>query len=664
MLTPSIAASAALALLSAPASSALQDSDLHDSETWARFQSQAATEFGESGAEAARFLERFRPERDATAVDVALLMDNLRLALEAREEFPWAQKISDELFWNDVLPYAVLDETRENWRPAMLERTRPIVKDAQTIEEAVQAINRDLYDLVNVHYNTGRKRPNASPAESIAQGRATCTGLTVLFVDACRSVGIPARAAGVAKWHDDRGNHTWPEIWDGERWRFTGADEYDQNGLDRGWFVSDASQAKPLSEGDVDHAVWATSWRTTGHSFPLVWNRGYRGVHGVEVTERYLGDRSESLAALGAEGEALGEEAAQRVVQELWAKKREKLAEELAPELEGNAFRVGEHELKVKVKEFGEAPPGGHSLWISMHGGGGAPARVNDRQWENQIRLYEPEEGYYVAPRAPTDTWNLWHQDHIDGLFDRMIQAFVACRGVNPDRVYLLGYSAGGDGVYQLAPRMSDRFAAAAMMAGHPNETKPDGLRNLPFMLFMGGADGAYNRNRIAAEWRVALAQLRAADPEGYDHRVTIYPGKPHWMDGEDKEALPWMAKRTRNAWPSRVVWLQDDVLHARYYWLQVDPKQAKARQRIEATVDGQTIEIVTDPKAADPVTEVTLHLIDRLIDLDQPITLRWNGSEVFRGKILRTRSAVERSLATSPTREVCGTAVLTVSVQ
>ena len=27
------------------------------------------------------------------------------------------------------------------------------------------------------------------------------------------------------------------------------------------------------------------------------------------------------------------------------------------------------------------------------------------------------------------------------------------------------------------------------MMAGHPNETRPDGLRNLPFTLHMGGED-------------------------------------------------------------------------------------------------------------------------------------------------------------------------------
>ncbi|WP_423839239.1 hypothetical protein [Undibacterium luofuense] len=46
-------------------------------------------------------------------------------------------------------------------------------------------------------------------------------------------------------------------------------------------------------------------------------------------------------------------------------------------------------------------------------------------------------------------------------MFARLIDDFVAVRGVHPAKVYLLGYSAGGDGVWQLAPRMPDRFAAS-----------------------------------------------------------------------------------------------------------------------------------------------------------------------------------------------------------
>ena len=310
----------------------------------------------------------------------------------------------------------------------------------------------------------------------------------------------------MSRWHDDRGNHTWVEVWDGAQWRFCGADEHDPAGLDRGWFTADAAKA---TAGDREHAVWASSWKREGATFPLAWARASERVAAVEVTSRYVKDEAGSdLAKLGSGGEELGEEAAGRLIDFLWKERRAALAEELKAEDEARAFEAAGQVLRIKERRFEDAPEGERSLWISMHGGGGAPPELNDGQWNNQIRLYEPEEGFYVAPRAPTNTWNLWHQGHIDPLFDRMIASYVARHGVDPDRVYLMGYSAGGDGVYQLAPRMADRYAAAAMMAGHPNETRPDGLRNLPFMIFMGGKDGAYDRNKIAARWKETLKGL------------------------------------------------------------------------------------------------------------------------------------------------------------
>ncbi len=624
-------------------------------DSWDQFVEAAKARHGDFGAKAALFLQEHRPAGDEE-IDGQLLLDNLELALVARERFPWAMDVPEELFFNDVLPYAVLDETRESWRPAMLERAAPLVEGCKTAEEAIQALNKGLFNLVDVHYNTGRKRPNACPSESMAQKKATCTGLTILLVDACRSVGIPARAAGVYRWHDDRGNHTWAEVWDGSRWRFTGADEYDAKGLDRGWFTDDASKA---TAGDRQHAVWASSWKRVDAYFPLVWSRGSKRVAAVEVTQRYLkDDGSSDVDKLGADGEELSEEAALKVAQREWEKRKATLASELKAEDEAKAFRVGDKVLRIKEKRFGDAPEGQRSLWISMHGGGGAPARVNDQQWNNQIRLYEPAEGFYVAPRAPTDTWNLWHQGHIDPLFDRMIASYVTRHGVDPNRVYLMGYSAGGDGVYQLAPRMADRFAAASMMAGHPNETKPDGLRNLPFMLFMGGADKAYDRNKIAAQWRVKLAEMFVADPGGYDHRVIIYPGLPHWMKGKDRECLPWMAERTRKAWPKKIVWLQDDVTHGRFYWLGVAaPEDAKQRTRVVAEVKGQTITI-----EAEGLDRVALRLVDGLVDLDQPITVMFGGKKAFEGRVPRTREAIEASLMERADPGLVATARLVVA--
>ncbi len=117
-----------------------------------------------------------------------------------------------------------------------------------------------------------------------------------------------------------------------------------------------------------------------------------------------------------------------------------------------------------------------------------------------------------------------------------------------------MGYSAGGDGVYQLAPRLADRFGAATMMAGHPNDATADGLCNLPFRIYMGGKDAAYKRNEVAAQWGEKLAKLQK-ERGCYEHKVTIYPEMGHWMKKKDAEAVPWMATKTRKAWPQKVIW-------------------------------------------------------------------------------------------------------------
>ena len=72
---------------------------------------------------AAAFLARHRPPRDAS-IDPAILIDAVDLSVRAHAEFPWASSVPEEIYLNSVVPYAVLDETRENWRPAMLERCR------------------------------------------------------------------------------------------------------------------------------------------------------------------------------------------------------------------------------------------------------------------------------------------------------------------------------------------------------------------------------------------------------------------------------------------------------------------------------------------------------------------------------------------------------------
>ena len=297
-------------------------------------------------------------------------------------------------------------------------------------------------------------------------------------------------------------------------------------------------------------------------------------------------------------------------------------------------------EMPYTVTEFGKKPAAGHSLWISLHGGGNAPKAVNDRQWENQQKLYKLDEGFYVTPRAPTNTWNLWHESHIDRLFAKLIENFIALEGVNPDRVYVLGYSAGGDGVYQLAPRLADRWAGAAMMAGHPNNASPLNLRNVAFALQVGGNDADYNRNKVAAEWGKKLDGLEKADPKGYKHFFKSYEGKGHWMDREDAVALPWMAKHARNPIPETVVWERRGGLE-RSYWLGL-PKGEPEGGVVIATLGKQKVTI--DKLVG--IEKLSVKMDDRMVDLDAEVIVERDGKVLVKAAVIRMAGTLLRTLA------------------
>lgn len=675
---------------------------------------------------AAETLLSHLPQRDAE-VDPELVAENITYALKARREFAWAQNISNELFYNDVLPYAVLDETRDRWRPQMYEVSRKLVANATTATDAAQLLNRDLFTLLKVKYSTTRKKPNQNCGETIDQGVASCTGLSVLLVNACRSVGIPARVAGVAKWADREGNHTWVEIHDGTSWRFCGAAEYDAAGLDRGWFTDAAGKA---IAGDPFKAVWASSWKPTGTSFPLVWSRGDTSVSAVDVTQRYAPATSaagqannlavrvwdkrggkrvladitfgeqrsrtfadpddinrtaiiidpgtrplevtvtfESAAAKVSVPEshradavldvyfdelALTREGASSSADSAWNTYVREHKQQYTAELEANELLTSGSKMRLLQRTFGQAPATGRSLWISMHGGGGTTSEVNDKQWKNQIELYKPDEGIYVAPRATGDTWDLWHRPEIDAHFDRLITAAAVVWGVDTRRVYLMGYSAGGDGVYQLAPRMADRFAAAAMMAGHPNDAAPINLRNLPFAILMGGKDTAYDRNKVAQKWADDLEQLHSQDQDGYVTFVRIYPEFGHWMQRKDAEVVPWMAGFTRSTWPKRVVYRSANVSTNRFYWIGA-PSLPKG-EVITGQVRGQEINITSTADC-----DVILYLHDELIDLNQPVKVTLGSTVLHDGIIARTTRSIAESLAVRADPHAIATAKLTL---
>jgi len=229
------------------------------------------------------FLIANMPDTDLTSLKASFLLENLELAYQARKELPWGKTVPDDIFFNNVLPYANVNESRDPWRKELHDLCLPIVKECKSPGEAAQKLNSTIFDKLKVKYSTERKKADQSPRESMETGKASCTGLSILLSDACRSMCIPTRIVGTPLWSNKRGNHTWVEIWD-KSWHFTGACEPDPSGLDRGWFVGDAAQAHKDSR---EHAIYASSFKKTDTTFPLVWAPGRKDVYAENVTDRY-----------------------------------------------------------------------------------------------------------------------------------------------------------------------------------------------------------------------------------------------------------------------------------------------------------------------------------------------------------------------------------------
>lgn len=275
-------------LVGSTASAQSWESTLHSSlsqvpERQAEWQKLVLGTRGEKG-EALTYLLRFMPQTDLKSLPTQKVMENIDLAFKAKAAVKWGKSVPKDVFLDAVLPYASVTETRKSMRAEFFRKYEPLVAKTKTPGEAALLINQSLFKDYKVVYNTRRLRTDQSAPETISQGMATCTGLSIMLVDACRAVGVPARLAGISSWPGTGGNHTWVEVWD-QGWHFVGAAEPDPKGLDNAWFVENASKAV---KDKPENAIWAVSYRMTGHYWPIVWNP-FAKINAENVTDRYTG---------------------------------------------------------------------------------------------------------------------------------------------------------------------------------------------------------------------------------------------------------------------------------------------------------------------------------------------------------------------------------------
>ncbi len=227
------------------------------------------------------------PECDYADVEPFQLLEHVRYALKARKEAPWRDQISEDLFLRYILPYWSVNEKRDPWRKMFYDKFMPAVREFKTASEAVKYLNDHVFKELNVTYDAV-KRPKAdqSAKESIAASYASCTGLSVILLNACRACGIPARFVGCPQWTDRSGNHSSIEFWDVE-WIYEGASSSDPR--NRSW-VGD--KVKEATEDSLVGGVWAvtTEPQKDGAFFVLPWKPTDRSYPAVPLRAFYLDD--------------------------------------------------------------------------------------------------------------------------------------------------------------------------------------------------------------------------------------------------------------------------------------------------------------------------------------------------------------------------------------
>jgi hypothetical protein len=160
---------------------------------------------------AAAFLIATMPRRDRWTLSAAFLNEHLDYACRAWAHCPWSNDVPLQIFLQYVVPYAQLDERRDAWRADFFNRFATGAWACGTIEKAGLWVDAAVTTQLQVVYHaTKRSKPNQSPCEAMAEKYASCTGLSILYADACRAAGIPARIVGVPLWRDRSGNHNWP----------------------------------------------------------------------------------------------------------------------------------------------------------------------------------------------------------------------------------------------------------------------------------------------------------------------------------------------------------------------------------------------------------------------------------------------------------------------
>ena len=296
----------------------------------------------------------------------------------------------------------------------------------------------------------------------------------------------------------------------------------------------------------------------------------------------------------------------------------------LKQDFDQHEVRFEQHLSPYTVKTVGQRPAKGWALFIAMHGGGGAPQALNDQQWRVMQSYYRdhPEAGgyLYVALRAPNNEWNGFYTGYAYRLIQNLLRQFLLFGDVDPNKLFIMGYSHGGYGAFAIGPKMPDRFAAIHSSAAAPADgAGPITLKNTVFSCMVGGEDTMYGRYDRIKRFAEEVRQLRGNRTDIYPVSVSIIADHPH-SRLPDRDKIAEMYDAVRNPVPRELTWRLSDGVIEDFFWLRVPAPRSGTQ--VEATCRDNRLVV----KVPENLETASALLDSRLINFAKPVAVELNG--------------------------------------
>lgn len=220
-------------------------------------------------------------------------------------------------------------------------------------------------------------------------------------------------------------------------------------------------------------------------------------------------------------------------------------SEEFGKLLTGGWERAEGHGLKYRI--FGErkmkrSKDAGYPLVVWLHGRGG-DVMTPEEPW--QANVFSSDENYrkrpclIIAPQNPDQLgWNGAKADGVVGMVEELLKNLP----IDPDRVYLAGYSMGGYGTFHILAQEPKLFAAGVPIAGGGNPGSAANFKKVPVWVFHGAKDPTVPVSQ-------SQGMVEALKKERAEVKYTEYPEGDHGVVGkvlETKELHEWLFEQSR----------------------------------------------------------------------------------------------------------------------